>query len=205
MRKQISFSQRRDIGEALRNARLAHGLAQRELGDRVGLPQSHISKIEQGAVDLQFSSLSELARALGLEVKLVPRQALPAVEGVIAAFVPARPDESTRAAHEILDSLERLTRHITQRYPDIETAAGLLRALAQLRALPFDTASLRALQSAATRARIIEELLEEGPRALRPALEKLTFTLRGIRNGRIQGAAPAAQIPAHSLNEDEDD
>jgi transcriptional regulator with XRE-family HTH domain len=43
-------------------------MTQKELGQRVGLPQSHISKIEKGAVDLQLSSLVEIARALDFEV-----------------------------------------------------------------------------------------------------------------------------------------
>jgi hypothetical protein len=35
---------------------------------------------ENGAVDLKLSSLIELARTLGLEVMLVPRKLVPAVE-----------------------------------------------------------------------------------------------------------------------------
>lgn len=47
------------------------------------MPQSHVSKIEQGMVDLQLSSLAEMARALDLELRLVPRTVLPAVDGLI--------------------------------------------------------------------------------------------------------------------------
>lgn len=68
---------------ALKAARQAKGLSQRALAARVGLPQSHISKIENGGVDLQLSSLVELARALELEVTLVPRKAVPAVESIV--------------------------------------------------------------------------------------------------------------------------
>jgi transcriptional regulator with XRE-family HTH domain len=75
----------RNIASLIKEARLAKSLTQRELGRRVGLPQSHISKIEKGGVDLQLSSLAEIARALDLEVKLVPRKALPAVEGIVRA------------------------------------------------------------------------------------------------------------------------
>lgn len=74
------------ISRSLRNARAASGLTQRELGERVGLPQSHVSKIEQGVVDLQLSSLAELARALDLEIRLVTRSALPAVDGMIRSL-----------------------------------------------------------------------------------------------------------------------
>ena len=41
------------IAASLKTARLAKGLTQKELGRRVGMPQSHISKIESGGVDLQ--------------------------------------------------------------------------------------------------------------------------------------------------------
>ena len=47
-----------------------------------GMPQSHISKIENGAVDLKTSSLIELARVLDLEFMLVPRTFVPTVQGL---------------------------------------------------------------------------------------------------------------------------
>jgi HTH-type transcriptional regulator / antitoxin HipB len=71
------------IAAALKQARLAKGWSQRELGTRAHIPQSHISRIEAGAVDLQLSSLIELARTLELEVTLTPRAALPAVKSVV--------------------------------------------------------------------------------------------------------------------------
>lgn len=83
MRKSSATSLLQALGSGLKQARIKKGLAQRALGNIVGLPQSHISKIEQGGVDLQLSSLSQLARALDLEVRLVPRAALPAIDGLI--------------------------------------------------------------------------------------------------------------------------
>ncbi len=70
------------IARTLRRAREARGLSQRALGARAGMPQSHISKIEKGAVDLRVSSLVELARVLDLELELVARKALPAVHAI---------------------------------------------------------------------------------------------------------------------------
>ena len=67
------------IAPTLRSAREARGLSQRALGAKAGLPQSHISKIENGAVDLRVSSLVEFARVLDLELMLVPRKAVSAV------------------------------------------------------------------------------------------------------------------------------
>ena len=68
------------IARALRKAREAKGLSQRELGKKAGVPQGHISKIENGAVDLRVSSLVALARTLELEFALVPRKVVPALK-----------------------------------------------------------------------------------------------------------------------------
>ena len=73
------------IAAALKAARQASKLTQRELGKKIGTPQSHISTIEAGRVDLTASSLIELARALDLELVLVPRSLVPAVRGLIRA------------------------------------------------------------------------------------------------------------------------
>ncbi len=80
------------VARTLRNAREARGLSQRALGARAGIPQSHISKIENGAVDLRVSSLVELARVLDLDLVLVPRKAVSAVHAIVR-----RRDESETA------------------------------------------------------------------------------------------------------------
>ena len=67
------------LGTALKKNRLKMGLSQRTLAVKVGVPQSHISKIESGLVNLRASSLVELARSLDLELMLVPRTLVPTV------------------------------------------------------------------------------------------------------------------------------
>ena len=64
---------------SLKALRLKKGLSQRALSVKVGVPQSHISRIENGMVDLQLSSFIEIARALELELVLVPPSLLPTV------------------------------------------------------------------------------------------------------------------------------
>ncbi|MXZ13329.1 MAG: helix-turn-helix transcriptional regulator [Candidatus Dadabacteria bacterium] len=71
------------IARALRKARETKGLSQRELGKKAGLPQGHISKIENGTVDLRVSSLVALARTLDLELVLVPRKVVPALKSLV--------------------------------------------------------------------------------------------------------------------------
>src|SRR5215471_5651292 len=83
MRRHIMSYATDEILENLRTARQRTGLSQRDLSARIGVPQSHISKIESGGTDLRLSTLIELARALDHEVVLVPRKLLPAVEAIV--------------------------------------------------------------------------------------------------------------------------
>jgi len=71
------------LSTALRKARVDLGLSQRDLSNKSGVPQAQISKFENGAVDLRLSSLVALFRALGLELELVPRNAVPAVQSIV--------------------------------------------------------------------------------------------------------------------------
>ncbi len=75
------------LATALRDLRRARGLSQRELGERIGITQAQVSKIERGHVDPRLSSAVELARGLGVEVMLVPRGVVPAALalGVVSA------------------------------------------------------------------------------------------------------------------------
>lgn len=71
----------KQIGRNLQQARTARGLTQAELGALVGLPQSHISKIERGETDFQWTTLEQIANAVGLSAVLVPTGLVPVVEG----------------------------------------------------------------------------------------------------------------------------
>jgi len=73
----------RPLTDALRAAREKKGQSQRALGSKIGVPQGRLSKIENAAVDLQTSNLLEIARALDLEVMLIPRPLVPAVTSLI--------------------------------------------------------------------------------------------------------------------------
>lgn len=91
-----------EIARALRQARQAKGLSQRALSQRAGVPQGHISNIERGAVDLRLSSLVAIARVLGLEVALVPRKSLPAVQAIVrSAATPRALGEPARPAYSL--------------------------------------------------------------------------------------------------------
>ena len=72
----------KEIGKRLQQARVARGLTQAELGALVGLPQSHISKIERGETDFQWTTLEQIANAVGLSAVLVPTGLVPVVQSL---------------------------------------------------------------------------------------------------------------------------
>ncbi len=71
------------IAQQLKKSRKNMGLSQRELSARAGVPQSHISKIESGNVDLRLSSLVAISRVLELELALIPRRYVSAVNSIV--------------------------------------------------------------------------------------------------------------------------
>lgn len=79
------------IIDQLKHARLAKKLKQSELGVKLGLPQSHISKIEQGGSDPRLSTVSDMARLLDQELLLVPRSMLPAIRAMLSGEEAQKP------------------------------------------------------------------------------------------------------------------
>lgn len=71
-----------ELATLLKETRRAKKMSQRELGVLTDLPQSHISRIESGAVDVLLSNFIMIARALDLELAVVPRKMLPAVKSM---------------------------------------------------------------------------------------------------------------------------
>ena len=63
-------------------ARKKKKLTQSELGRRLGVPQSYISRLEAGLIDLRLSSLVDIARFLELELMLVPSKMEPTVRAL---------------------------------------------------------------------------------------------------------------------------
>ena len=59
------------------------GWSQAELGQRVGLPQMHISGIETGKIVPRFDTLLDLVRVLDRDLLLVPRALVPAVQALV--------------------------------------------------------------------------------------------------------------------------
>ena len=87
------------LPEAMRreliDVRHKRGWSQAELGQRLGLPQMHISGIETGKIVPRFDTLLDLVRVLDRDLLMVPRALVPAVQALIRDH--RRPDRDTDA------------------------------------------------------------------------------------------------------------
>jgi transcriptional regulator with XRE-family HTH domain len=84
-----------DLRQELLAVRHKRGWSQAELGQRVGLPQMHISAIETGKIVPRFDTLLDLVRVLDRDLLLVPRTLVPAVQALIRNE--RRPDSTSHA------------------------------------------------------------------------------------------------------------
>lgn len=76
----MSYSE--DLVLTLRQARKKAGLNQRMLAKKIGVPQSHISKIESGKIKPTITSIIAIGRVLGFEIMAVPKQYVAAVKSL---------------------------------------------------------------------------------------------------------------------------
>jgi ribosome-binding protein aMBF1 (putative translation factor) len=77
MNHQMAYSE--ELLSTLKKARQKAALSQRALAAKIGVPQSHISKIENGHISPTISMVIEMARVLGLELMAVPKQYISAI------------------------------------------------------------------------------------------------------------------------------
>jgi transcriptional regulator with XRE-family HTH domain len=189
----------------LKTARIAKGLSQRALSKRAGVPQSHISKIENGGVDLRVSSLVEIARALDLEVTLVPRKNISAVRSITRPrlFVAKEMEAAAKVSTEF-QRLQDTIAKITHENP-------AMKEIAQLRRRVNDLGRLKLPPSALDDIKKINDSLKL-PASESDTLRRITDSLNQIQNLRNQLAYGHIDLPklekirpAYSLEEEEDD
>jgi len=88
LQRNTSMSGYSPILEALRQTRKAKGISQKVLAAKVGVNAAHISRIETGRLNPTLATLTEIARALEMEIMLVPRKFIPAVKGLTRTSQP---------------------------------------------------------------------------------------------------------------------
>jgi transcriptional regulator with XRE-family HTH domain len=204
--------QLRPLVAALVAARRRAGLSQRALSDKVGLAQSHISKIERAAVDPQISSLMEIARVLGLELMLVPRQLVPALQALKREATP----DPLLLPSTIDNELTRLARHARQlvrHFPDFHVLSDIGLAADELRIARLDEFSYAKARSSLDAAGAILSRLRELSRAppanertaaaksAAEALKPITQAMRSIRNAWTHRDTSSPQSPAYRLDD----
>lgn len=189
------------LTEAIRQARLAKGWSQRDLSARAHLTQAQISRIENGAVDMQVSTLVELARSLDLDLQLVPRSAITAVEAAVRS---AEERSEERSARNLLANLRRLAEEARASAPgreDIASIASSLQELESLAPLLRGTLMIADLERLRTN---LEGFLNYPP-AERPSHAKTyrdaAAWLKNLRNSLAH--APHSERPAYSLDDED--
>lgn len=77
----------REIGIAFRHARLSHAMTQEQVARLAGISRPRYRDIEKGTAAARATTLMNVARALSLEMMLVPQAMVPAVQALL------RPDD----------------------------------------------------------------------------------------------------------------
>ncbi|MEW5421328.1 helix-turn-helix domain-containing protein [Amorphus sp. 3PC139-8] len=203
-----------EIIEALKSAREAKGLSQRALSARTGVPQSHISKIESGNADIRLSSLIELARALELDLKLIPRKAVPAVDSVVRSTAPKAGPVHKDLTRELNQSLKAVN-DLRAIHPDLSALRTLqenLQLFSRTGSLNVNAARLheitkplRDIQKLTQQQKAINNVPTLPARTLKE-LDELANASRALRNFAVhaRAAEPGTPRPAYRLDDDDD-
>lgn len=192
------------IADKLKAEREAQGLSQRALSKLAGVPQGHISKIENGTVDLRLSSLIELARALNLELALVPRKTLPAVNSIVrssdrsAAKSPGNDPLTSRELKRIQSTITTLSRT----HPSIKELAQIQRQLNDIQHFRVPKSALETIQQASQALQAIN--FETGQfDAIRKILSEFQSARNALAHASSELPALETMRSAYSLGDDD--
>lgn len=188
------------IAKTLRKAREIKGLSQRGLSAMSGVPQGHISKIENGAVDLRLSSLIELARTLDLELTLVPRNTVPAVNSIVRAGARASLSDANidRKARNELARLRDSIDHRPRNLLPMNELDQIGRYLREIQHFKLSRSELQAIRNVYEAVNAFLASPEN-----RRAIEQSLKELQELRNYLVHRSAPATAGPAYTLDEDD--
>ena len=187
------------ITQQLRAAREAQKVSQRELSERSGLTQSHISQIERGAMEPGLGSLVDLARALGLEIVLAPKKLMPAIRNIVESS-PASSDILTSDQRKLVGRLQRWFVQQRSAFGSHSEADQFKDSLALLRHLPLSTDELETLKETVSRL----DRWQVDPQS-RQELSEIAHAVRQLRNVAVHRDRDDA-IPrsAYALDEEDD-
>jgi transcriptional regulator with XRE-family HTH domain len=186
------------ITQQLRAAREAQKVSQRELSERSGLTQSHISQIERGAMEPGLGSLVDLARALGLEVVLAPKKLMPAIRNIVESS-PTSSDILTFDQRKLVGRLQRWFGQQRSAFGSHSEADAFKNSLALLRHLPLSADEMETLKETVARL----DRWQVDPRSLQE-LSEIAHAVRQLRNIAVHRDRDDA-IPRSAYALDEED
>lgn len=193
------------LAALLRGAREAKGLTQRALSELARMPQSHISRIESGAVDLRVSSLVELARVLDLELTLVPRQSVTAVNSIVRSTNAARVAEgagsTTKSTANVLKQLQQQVVEITRLHPTRPELAQLQRQIRDLQQLSVADRHLETLRAADAALKALKG--RDDVRVFARILEQIRNLRSEVAHSASFGGVAEAR-PAYTLDDEDE-
>ncbi|MGL3210507.1 helix-turn-helix domain-containing protein [Bradyrhizobium sp. BR 1433] len=171
-------------------------MSQRALAVRSGLTQAHISQIETGRLEPGLSSFIQMVRALDLEIVLVPKKLLPAVEGILRSN--ANDFSLEEGLSDLFAKAERLVARQKKRHGSsapLDRIAEYFRFLKQVHLSKNDLALVND---------VVDTLRSYHSEPIpKPVLENSAGVLQGLRN-RIAHPVEAPR-PAYALDDEDDD
>jgi transcriptional regulator with XRE-family HTH domain len=185
----------------LRHARQSAGLSQRALSSASGLTQSHISQIERGALEPGLASLIDIARALDLELVLVPKKLLPAVDSVLghtSPFNEASGEIGTNALAEIARG-ERLLKKQQILYGGSADLDRIKDSLHFLRNITLQAGDLARLRTALQMLQRVQARKQS-----REIVKAIADDIQRLRTRLAHSSEPVVR-PAYSLEGEEED
>lgn len=193
------------ILKSLKEARKRKGFSQRELSAKSGVPQSHISKIESGGVDLRVSSLVALARVLDLELELVPKKSIPAVKSIVRSSMNADMSEIHRRAQAQFAKFNDVVSKVS-RLPDVAKLSKNIESVNQIsRQLERLQPSLNVLQKIDRITKNIESAYSQNL-GMSHALKNSEDQLKALRKSAAHPSATIMETKsAYNLDEVDDE
>jgi transcriptional regulator with XRE-family HTH domain len=189
-----------DLIREIRDRRTDAGLSQRALAARSGLTQAHISQIETGTLEPGLSSFIDMTRALDLEIMLVPKKFLPAVQGILrqTSTEQSTPQEGEAALREIARG-ERLVIKQKRLYGSSADLDRIADALRFLRHAPLRKPDLQIVTDAINKLR----RYQASPQS-KDIVAAIATDLQQLRN-RVVHSPSEAPRPAYAIDDEDDD
>ena len=193
------------ILKSLKAARARKGLSQRALSAKSGVPQSHISKIESGGVDLRVSSLIALARVLGLELELVPKKSIPAVKSIVRSSENLDQIEAQQRMHKEMSKLENVLINVSK-ISSLSSVRKKTDSIMKVVNLSKNyQVNIKNLEKIGRLTQALEKALNRNS-GIFEAIRKLEKQMSVIRNIAVHSPSlPMSAKPAYSLDETVDE